>query len=48
LAAGRKIWVKKLDLKGSRRVIKEEATENALQFLYKMLVEEAGLKTQRQ
>jgi PncC family amidohydrolase len=34
LAAGRKVWVKKLDLKGTRREIKEKATEKALQFLY--------------
>jgi nicotinamide-nucleotide amidase len=34
LAAGRKVWVKKLNLKGSRREIKEEATEKGLQFFY--------------
>jgi nicotinamide-nucleotide amidase len=32
LAAGRKVWVRKLDLKGDRREIKEKATEKALQF----------------
>jgi PncC family amidohydrolase len=44
LTAGRKVWVKKLDLKGSRRKIKETAAEKALQFLYEMLVEKSGLK----
>ena len=38
LAAGRKVLVKKLDLKGTRRGIKEEATETALRFLYEKLV----------
>ncbi len=33
-AAGRKVLVRKLDLKGSRREIKEKATEKALQFFY--------------
>ena len=37
LTAGRKIWVKKLDLMGTRRAIKEKATEKALQFLYEVL-----------
>jgi PncC family amidohydrolase len=32
---GRKIWVKKLDLKGTRREIKEKATEKALQLFLK-------------
>jgi nicotinamide-nucleotide amidase len=45
LTAGRKVWVKKLDLKGSRRAIKEKATEKALQFFYEILVEKADLKT---
>jgi len=39
LAAGRKVWVKKLDLKGTRRTIKEEAAEKALDFLYEVLAE---------
>jgi nicotinamide-nucleotide amidase len=39
LAAGRKIWVKKLDLKGTRREIKEKATEKALQFFYEILIQ---------
>jgi nicotinamide-nucleotide amidase len=41
---GRKTWVKKLDLKGSRREIKEKATEKALKCFYERLVEKAGLK----
>jgi len=39
LADGRKVWVKKLDLKGSRREIKEKATERCLAFLYEILIE---------
>jgi nicotinamide-nucleotide amidase len=38
LTAGRKIRVKKLDLKGTRRAVKEEATRKALQYLHEMLV----------
>ncbi len=34
LADGKRTWVKKLDLKGNRRQIKERATERALQFFY--------------
>jgi len=34
IASGRRTWVKKLDFKGSRREIKEKATEKALQFFY--------------
>ena len=34
IAKGNRTWVKKLDLKGNRREIKEEATETALHFLY--------------
>jgi len=44
LAAGRKVWVKKLDLKGARRQIKEKATEKALQFFYEILVEKSDPK----
>jgi len=47
LTAGRKVWVKKLDLKGTRRAIKEKVTEKALQFFYEILVEKAGLKIRR-
>ncbi|MGZ3514577.1 MAG: CinA family protein [Thermodesulfobacteriota bacterium] len=34
IAGGKRTWVKKLDLKGSRREIKRKATEKALQFFY--------------
>jgi nicotinamide-nucleotide amidase len=47
LTAGRKVRVKKLDLKGTRREIKEKATENALQHFYEILLEKAGLKARR-
>jgi hypothetical protein len=36
--------VKKLDLKGNRREIKEKATDKALQFFYEILVEKDTLK----
>jgi nicotinamide-nucleotide amidase len=45
IASGRKIWVKRKDLKGSRIQIKRKATEKALQFFYEILVEKSGLKT---
>ena len=45
LAKGRRIWVRKLDLKGNRRKIKEKASERSLEFLYEILIEKAGLKT---
>lgn len=35
----KKVWVKKLDLKGSRREIKEKASERALRFLHKIMIE---------
>ena len=35
---GKRSWVKKLDLKGSRREIKEKAAEKALQFSYETLI----------
>jgi PncC family amidohydrolase len=44
LVSGKRTWVKRLDLKGSRREIKEKATDEALQFFYEMLVEKSGLK----
>ncbi len=44
LAAGKKVWVKKLDLKGTRREIKERATETALQYLYEILVGRTNAK----
>lgn len=43
LAVGKKIWVKKLDLEGTRRTIKEKATGKALEFFYRTLVEKTGL-----
>ena len=45
LTAGRKVWVKKLDLKGNRREIKKRAAEKSFEFLYGMLSERCGLKT---
>jgi len=42
LAAGKKVWVKKLDLKGTRREIKEKTTEKALEFLYEVCAEKAN------
>jgi len=38
ISEGRRTWVRKLDLKGSRREIKEKATEKALQFVYETLI----------
>jgi len=38
IASGRKIWVKRKDLKGSRREIKKKASEKALQFFYEKLI----------
>jgi PncC family amidohydrolase len=46
LAERRKVWVKKLDLKGSRRDIKEKATEEALQFLYGKIARGGRLRNQ--
>ncbi len=43
LAAGRKVWVRKLDLNGTRREIKRNATEKGLQFLYEILIHEEFL-----
>ena len=39
LASGRKVLVKKLDLKGTRREIKEKAAEETLRFLYEIIAE---------
>ena len=47
LTAGGKVLVKKLDLKGNRREVKERITEKALQFFYEILVEKVGHKTLR-
>ena len=38
LANGRRTWVMKLNLEGSRREIKEKATEKALKFFYEILI----------
>ena len=38
LAHGRRTWVRKEDLKGNRREIKEKAAEKALKFFYEILV----------
>ena len=42
---GKRTWVRREDLKGSRRDIKKQAAESSLEFLYKILIEEAGLKS---
>jgi nicotinamide-nucleotide amidase len=44
LTAGRKVWVKKLDLKGTRKKIKEKATEKALRFFYEKLIHGDSLR----
>ncbi len=38
IAKGKGTWVEKLDLKGTRREIKREATERSLGFFYKILI----------
>ncbi len=38
ISDGRRTWVKREDLKGSRREIKKKATEKALQFFYERLI----------
>jgi len=40
LAAGRRVWVKQEDFKGSRREIKEKASEKAIQIFYEKLIHE--------
>jgi PncC family amidohydrolase len=45
-ADGRSTWVKKLNLKGNRRGIKEKATEKALQFFYGKIVHGDRLRKQ--
>jgi len=37
VSSGKETWVMKLNLKGSRREIKEKATEKALQFFYEIV-----------
>jgi len=41
LADGRRTCVRKLDLKGNRREIKEKAAEKSLEFLHEILAEKA-------
>jgi nicotinamide-nucleotide amidase len=38
ISDGKRTWVKREDLKGSRREIKKKATEEALQFFYERLI----------
>jgi nicotinamide-nucleotide amidase len=38
LANGRKTWVRREDLRGSRKEIKRKASEKALQFFYERLI----------
>ncbi len=45
-ADGRKTRIKKLDLKGNRREIKEKATEKAMQFFYGKIVHGDRLRKQ--
>ena len=40
IASGKRTWIKKLDLKGSRREIKEKASKKALQFFYETTIHE--------
>ena len=47
-ANGRRSWVRKLDLKGNRREVKEKAAEKSLEFFYGILIEKTGVKTKRQ
>jgi hypothetical protein len=46
LAAGKKVWVEKLDLKGNRREIKKKATEKAVQFFYGKIARGGRLRKQ--
>jgi nicotinamide-nucleotide amidase len=47
IASGKRMWVRKLDLKGNRRKIKEKAAEKSFEFFYETLIKKAGLKTWR-
>ena len=44
LSSGKRTWVMKLDLKGSRRQIKEKASEKVLQYFYKKLIQGGFLR----
>jgi nicotinamide-nucleotide amidase len=46
IASGKRKWVKKLDLKGTRREIKRKATERALQFFYGKIAHGGCLRKQ--
>jgi PncC family amidohydrolase len=46
IAIRKKTWVRKLNLKGNRRKIKEEANEKALQFSYGKMVHRGRLRKQ--
>ncbi len=48
LAAGGKVSVKKLDLNGTRREIKEKATENSLHFFYESLTKKLASKREKE
>jgi len=45
IAHGRRTWVMKLDLKGSRREIKGKAAEKSLNCLYEVLIGKGSLET---
>ena len=47
ISDGRRTWVQREDLKGSRREIKKKAAERSLEFLYGILAGKASLKTGR-
>ncbi len=47
LAKGKRTWVTKLNLEGSRREVKKQAAERSLEFLYKILIEKAGFEPSR-
>jgi nicotinamide-nucleotide amidase len=47
IASEKRTWVRKLDLKGNRRKIKEKAADKSLQFFYEILFEKASLYTER-
>jgi nicotinamide-nucleotide amidase len=44
ISDGKRTWVKKLDIKGSRREIKKKAAEEGLEFLHRILIKKAGHK----
>jgi len=47
LTNGKRTWVRKEDLKGSRREIKEKASEKALQIFYEKLIHEDFMAKKR-